>query len=115
MKNSKKSAKKATKSAKKTPAAAAKRARSPSGLTPLRAKLMRIIAKKPIYPQKIITASGGSVNRTSVYVVLGKIESAGFVKSTLTRLPGRGPERRVFSITARGAKALAEFAGKGGR
>src|SRR5688572_25107258 len=44
----------------------------------------------------------------SVYVTLDRLEAKGLVTSARTTAPGESTSRRVFSVTALGARSLAE-------
>jgi DNA-binding PadR family transcriptional regulator len=47
---------------------------------------------------------------SSIYYVLGKLETAGLVTSRREPAPGRGPQRRVYAATDEGAAVLRERA-----
>jgi PadR family transcriptional regulator, regulatory protein PadR len=52
--------------------------------------------------------TGRDVTIGSVYVTLDRLEAKGFVTSARTTAPGESTSRRVFAVTALGARSLAE-------
>lgn len=62
-----------------------------------------------MYGLEIVEASAGAIKRGSVYVLLGRLEEKGFVKSQAAKEdPGHpGLPRPVYRLTADGLKVLA--------
>ena len=65
-----------------------------------------LAAREDTYGLDLVAASRGRLKRGSVYVTLGRMEQKGFVSSRLEpKRPGEGPPRRLYKITALGARA----------
>lgn len=64
------------------------------------------------YGLEIVSKSDGAVGRTSVYILLGRLEGKGFVRVKRTTGTHPGLPRPIYSITAQGLRAVAahEFA-----
>ena len=60
------------------------------------------------YGLRLVEASRGKLRRNSVYVLLTRLEAAGFVKSRYVETPAgeQGPRRRVYRVTLAGSRAL---------
>jgi len=52
--------------------------------------------------------TGRAITIGSVYATLDRLEAKGLVMSSRTSADANSPSRRVFSVTGRGARALAE-------
>lgn len=60
-----------------------------------------------LYGLELVKASGGKLNRGSVYVILGRMEEKGYVKShTAPKANHPGLPRPHYKITALGVRAL---------
>jgi len=56
---------------------------------------------------QLIEASGGKLKRGTIYVMLGRLEEKGFVKSSvLGNIGHAGLPRPIYKITALGERAL---------
>jgi DNA-binding PadR family transcriptional regulator len=59
------------------------------------------------YGLDIVSKSEGLVGRTTIYILLGRLEEKGFVRQKKTEDFHPGRPRRIYVITAEGARALA--------
>jgi DNA-binding PadR family transcriptional regulator len=73
--------------------------------------VMQILQDSPegLYGLQIVAASKGAISRTSVYVLLSRLQDKGFVKA---KRPEKDPEypgmsRPVYRLTAPGMRVLA--------
>lgn len=60
-----------------------------------------------MYGLEVVGRSGGTVGRTSVYVLLGRLEEKGFVRVRRLTSTCSGLPRRIYSITAEGHRVVA--------
>jgi DNA-binding PadR family transcriptional regulator len=60
------------------------------------------------YGLQIVRKSSGSVNRGSVYVLLGRLEEKGFVRVLRPKVDPDypGPPRPMYQLTAEGSRVL---------
>lgn len=58
------------------------------------------------YGLEIVAASNGAVKRSSVYVLLGRLEEKGFVRVNTTRSTHPGLPRPIYIITGEGVRAI---------
>ncbi len=79
--------------------------------------ILSLIAERPCHGyeiEQIIEERGmrewTEVGFSSIYYLLKKLEQSGWIESRLESAAGRGPARRVYSITASGRKAWKEAA-----
>lgn len=64
-------------------------------------------AGKEMYGLEMVKASGGKLDRTSVYVYLARLEEKGFLESRQVKQEGAsGMPRRLYRITGAGVAAL---------
>jgi DNA-binding PadR family transcriptional regulator len=73
--------------------------------------VLQTLANAPqgLYGLQIVAASDGAIGRSSVYVLLSRLQDKGFVKA---KRPSADPEypglpRPIYSLTADGARVLA--------
>ena len=61
------------------------------------------------YGLELVADSGGVLKRTSIYVLLGRLEDQGLIEGAESPVPpGKtGPARRVYRVTADGRRRLA--------
>jgi DNA-binding PadR family transcriptional regulator len=59
-----------------------------------------------MYGLEVVGRSGGTVGRTSVYVLLGRLEEKGFVRVRRPTSTHPGLPRRIYSITAEGHRVV---------
>lgn len=79
--------------------------------------ILSLIAEQPRHGydlEQIIEARGmrdwTEIGFSSIYYLLNKLETAGLVESRLQQAEGKGPARKVYSITRHGQQALVEGA-----
>jgi DNA-binding PadR family transcriptional regulator len=60
-----------------------------------------------MYGLEVVGRSGGTVGRTSVYVLLGRLEEKGFVRVRKVTSKHPGMPRRIYSISAEGMRVVA--------
>lgn len=60
-----------------------------------------------MYGLEVVGRSGGTVGRTSVYVLLGRLEEKGFVRVRKVTSKHPGLPRRIYSISAEGMRVVA--------
>ena len=68
--------------------------------------------KREMYGLELVESSDGKLKRGTIYVTLGRMEEKGFVESrreAVDAAPSAIP-RRMYKVTAEGAKALRELA-----
>ena len=65
-----------------------------------------LIAEGPLYGLQLVSLSGGTLKRGTVYATLARMESKGFVESEQEALPAGaiGLPRRIFRPTALGMR-----------
>ncbi len=70
--------------------------------------LSTLCATGETYGLKLVAESGGELRRTSIYVLLSRLEDRGFVESRYQdAAPGeQGPQRRLYKVTGIGQRAL---------
>lgn len=72
--------------------------------------VMQLLQEEPkgLYGLQIVEASGKTISRGSIYVLLGRLEEKGFVRSTRpSPAPGQsGLIRPIYRLTAEGRKVL---------
>src|SRR5258708_24907769 len=79
--------------------------------------VLRVLQGAPqgLYGLQIVSASDGEVGRSSVYVLLSRLQDKGFVKA---KRPASDPDypglpRPIYSLTAEGARVLSTAAAIG--
>jgi DNA-binding PadR family transcriptional regulator len=74
-------------------------------------EVLRLLKGEPrgMYGLEIVDRSGGTVGRTSVYVLLARLEEKGFVRVRRTTSRHPGMPRPIYSITGSGQRAIAAF------
>ena len=72
--------------------------------------LLLLQDQKPRYGLELVSESEGLLKRGTVYVLLDRMEDAGLIKSRVRppRNGEQGPPRRIYRITGKGVKHLAE-------
>jgi DNA-binding PadR family transcriptional regulator len=77
--------------------------------------LLSLLAERPMHGyqanlelERRQVRDWAGVSRPQVYYSLEKLERLGFVRSVASKEPAAGPDRSVFSVTARGRAALAD-------
>jgi len=76
-------------------------------LSPVEALILDLLTDRgPTYGLDLVAGSRGRLKRGSVYVMLGRMEQKGFVRSRLDERPGEGPPRRLYEPTPLGLRAL---------
>jgi DNA-binding PadR family transcriptional regulator len=72
-------------------------------------EVLKIMEAEPrgAYGLDIVSKSEGRVGRTTIYILLGRLEEKGFVRVKKTEDFHPGRPRRIYVITAEGARALA--------
>ncbi len=98
----------------KKPAAVKKRAAKKAGLTVPDLVLLSLLAEEPMHGyqanmelERRQVQDWAGVSRPQVYYSLEKLARFGLTKETGDPDPALGPERRIFSTTAKGRTALA--------
>ena len=82
----------------------------PSGLLP--AAVLLLLKERPGHGYELVErvrALGVDRSQRAVYAAAAMLEDEGLLKATFD-FPGRGPARRVLSVTPAGDEALARFA-----
>jgi DNA-binding PadR family transcriptional regulator len=72
-------------------------------------EVLRLLQGEPrgMYGLEVVGRSGGTVGRTSVYVLLGRLEEKGFVRVRKATSKHPGLPRRIYSISAEGQRVVA--------
>ena len=66
-----------------------------------------LIAKREMYGLEMVHASGNRLARGTIYVLLGRMEDRGYVKSRQVKEPNSsGMAKRVYSVTGLGERAF---------
>ena len=86
------------------------RERLPS-IAPTESLILELLEARERYGLELVEASDGRLKRGSVYVILGRMEKKGFVRSQQeARVPGTaGLPRRVYEATDYGLKVRAAY------
>jgi DNA-binding PadR family transcriptional regulator len=88
-----------------------RREETPAALPSLSAKeaeILELVVGAERFGLELVTLSGGSIRRGTVYVTLGRMEEKGFVRSRPDpSQPGVTLPRRLYRATALGEAALA--------
>lgn len=81
-----------------------------ANLLPTRSELevLKILQRKPAgaYGLEIVAESNGATKRSSIYVLLGRLEEKGFVRVKKTTSTHPGLPRPIYIITAEGVRAV---------
>ena len=79
-------------------------------LMPTRGEMavLKMLQSKPTgaYGLEIVADSNGAIKRSSIYVLLGRLEEKGFVRVKKTTSNHPGLPRPMYVITAEGARAV---------
>lgn len=82
--------------------------------------VLALLAKEPSHGydlRKRLAAAlgplGGALNAGQVYVTLTRLEKAGLVVQERTDAPVRGPQRKVYALTAAGQERVAAWLAEG--
>ena len=80
-------------------------------ISPTESFILELLEAREHYGLELVDASGGRLKRGSVYVLLGRMEKKGFVRSRQeARQPGAvGLPRRVYQATDYGLKVRAAY------
>lgn len=72
-------------------------------------EVLRLLQGEPrgMYGLEVVGRSGGTVGRTSVYVLLGRLEEKGFVRVRKEMSKHPGLPRRIYAISAEGQRVVA--------
>jgi DNA-binding PadR family transcriptional regulator len=71
--------------------------------------VLRLLSSEPsgLYGLEMVKKSGGKLKRGSVYVILGRLEDKGYIKSRIPRdADHAGLPRPHYTLTAQGQKVL---------
>lgn len=74
-------------------------------------EVLKLLQGEPrgMYGLEIVDRSEGLVGRSSVYVLLARLEEKGFVRVRRTTSSHPGMPRPIYSITGSGQRAIAAF------
>lgn len=70
--------------------------------------LEMLIGRGPLYGLELVEGSDGQLARGTVYVTLSRMADKGYLESYGEEAPAghRGPPRRKYKVTGKGARAL---------
>lgn len=76
--------------------------------TPSETEVLKVLQRHPAgaYGLEIVSESNGAVKRSSVYVLLGRLQEKGFVRVKTTRSTHPGLPRPIYIITGDGVRAV---------
>ena len=81
----------------------------PLNLTKTEHAVLSLLVTQPeMYGLQLVRKSGYVLKRSSIYVLLGRLEDKGFVSSKYEDAPAgeQGPRRRLYRITEHGQRGL---------
>jgi len=81
----------------------------PTRLTPTEHSILSLLLSTgETYGLKLVQESQGELRRSSIYVLLTRLENRGFVESRYLDTPEgqQGPRRRIYKVTGLGARAV---------